>query len=324
MIDWNGLIADAAHAPDLQAWLSEQQTSGDCELSSTRYGDLPRWLRALDELPKAERKVVWLDQDAPRAELQLGDGDRDRLRSALQALHPWRKGPFDLDGVRVDAEWRSDFKWRRIEPHLAPLAGRSVLDVGCGNGYFCFRLLGAGARLVLGIDPSPLFNVQFAALKRLFGPCAAHLLPLADTALSTVPNRFDTVLSMGVLYHRKSPFDHLNYLHSALKPGGQLMIETLVTEGGAHHALVPSGRYARMRNVWFLPSVEAMQHWLRRAGFGDVACVDCCVTDVTEQRSTDWMRFESHAHALDPANAALTVEGLPAPTRAAFIATRPR
>ncbi len=58
---------------------------------------------------------------------------------------PWRKGPFSLYGVNIDTEWRSDWKWDRVLPHLSPLKGRLVLDVGCGGGYHMWRMLGEGA-----------------------------------------------------------------------------------------------------------------------------------------------------------------------------------
>lgn len=322
MIDWEALHSDAAASAPLQSWLSHQQAGGTCVLDASRYGDLPRWLAAVDQLPESAHRRVDLNRDAPRVALDLSDAQRTQLRDTLKALHPWRKGPFDIDDIPVDAEWRSDCKWRRIGQHLSSLEERLVLDVGCGNGYFCFRLLGAGAKLVIGLDPSALFAMQFAALKKLYGPLPAHLLPLPDCALETSPACYDTVLSMGVLYHRKSPFAHLQLLLGALRPGGELLLETLVTDGDQNHVLVPAGRYARMRNVWCLPSTAAVLHWLQRIGFVDAHCVDTTVTTVAEQRKTEWMRFESHESALDPNDPTQTIEGLPAPTRAAFVARR--
>ena len=86
-----------------------------------------------------------------------------------------------------------------------------------------------------------------------------------------------------------------------------------MVEGDENTALVPEDRYAQMRNVWFLPSVPALERWLRRAGFVDVRCVDVSVTSVEEQRSTDWMRYQSLPDFLDPQDHGRTVEGLPAP-----------
>ena len=139
-----------------------------------------------------------------------------------------------------------------------------------------------------------------------------------------IDHRSDTVFSMGVLYHRRSPFEHLGELLDALRRGGELVLETLVVEGDAERVLVPADRYAMMRNVWFIPSPAAMLGWLRRAGFREARLVDVAATTTQEQRRTPWMRFESLADFLDPADPRLTREGYPAPLRAVFIASRPR
>ena len=134
---------------------------------------------------------------------------------------------------------------------------------------------------------------------------------------------FDTVFSMGVLYHRRSPFDHLLELRDALRPGGELVLETLVIEGEKGMVLVPRGRYARMRNVWFLPSVAELEHWLLRAGFVAPRCIDVTVTTMAEQRSTAWMQFESLAQCLQAEDITRTIEGYPAPRRAILLAHKP-
>jgi tRNA (mo5U34)-methyltransferase len=84
--------------------------------------------------------------------------------------------------------------------------------------------------------------------------------------------------------------------------------------------LVPEGRYAKMRNVWFIPSTQTLGGWLRRAGFRDVRLIDCSLTNVAEQHATEWMRFESLVDFLDPEDPSRTLEGHPAPRRAIFLA----
>src|SRR5574339_1065926 len=120
---------------------------------------------------------------------------------------------------------------------------------------------------------------------------------------------FDTIFSMGVLYHRRSPFDHLTDLRGALRSGGELVLETLVIEGGEHSVLVPEGRYAKMKNVWFLPSPQTLMSWLHRAGFRNVRVIEVTATTGEEQRTTDWMRFESLLDYLDPNDHTKTIEG---------------
>lgn len=289
------------------------------------HGDLPRWLAALDALPDVSCSSVDLQADTVRAGLPTDATDEQlqALREALQGLHPWRKGPFDIAGVHVDTEWRSDWKWQRLVPHISPLQGRKVLDIGCGSGYHLWRMLGEGANMALGIDPSWLFWCQFEALKRYLGALPAYYLPLGIEALPAGMQCFETVFSMGVLYHRRSPMDHLLELRDLLMPGGELVLETLVIEGEEGQVLVPSGRYARMGNVWFLPSVPTLLAWLAKCGFRDAQVVVVTPTTTGEQRSTDWMRFQSLADFLDPLDSSRTLEGYPAPIRAVFVAQAP-
>lgn len=308
--------------PSLEAWLRElpQQLSAKLQQG---HGKLDEWRTVVAELPEIVPSSVDLCTNTVRVG-QSDDCDaatREKLAQQLQRLHPWRKGPFDVFGVNIDTEWRSDWKWNRIAPHIESLVGRTVLDVGCGNGYYAWRMAGEGARLVIGVDPTLVFVMQYFALRKFLREPPVYVLPLAMEDVPTDLQAFDTVFSMGVLYHRRSPFDHLFELRSCLRPGGELVLETLVIDGGDGDVLVPQGRYARMRNVWFIPSCASMESWLKRAGFSDVRTVDVTQTTISEQRSTAWMRFDSLPDFLHPDNADLTIEGLPAPKRAVFVAT---
>lgn len=323
MIDFQPLLQQLAdtHLATLSRELPTALTAG---LSVERYGDLPAWYQAMAALPEITPQTVNLsDGVAIGSSRDADSATLAQLEQALRALIPWRKGPYEVFGIHIDTEWRSDWKWDRVLPHLAPLEGRTVLDVGCGNGYHCLRMHGAGATRVIGIDPSPRFVVQFYMLKKYLGDIPVDVLPIGIEALPAAMEAFDTTFSMGVFYHRRSPMDHLRELRDTLRPGGELVLETLVIEGGAGEVLVPEGRYAMMNNVWFLPSAATLQIWLRKCGFTDVRLVDESVTTIEEQRSTDWMRFHSLADFLDPADHSLTAEGHPAPRRAVFIARKP-
>lgn len=285
------------------------------------HGDYPRWSAALDSLPEFD--AIEARFDLPEVTLNADCADPDALRRGLEGLIPWRKGPFRIAGIQIDSEWRSDLKWQRVEPRLEALEGRRILDIGCGNGYHCWRMLAHSPELVIGVEPSVLFNLQFAVLQKYLQRDDIHLLPIGVEQMPEDLEWFDTVLSMGVLYHRKSPLDHLFQLRSFLRPGGQLCLETLVIKGEAGRVLLPEDRYARMRNVWFIPSAMELAAWLERCGFVDIEIVDETVTTTDEQRPTPWMRFESLAQCLDPADPTRTVEGLPAPRRAVIIASKP-
>lgn len=325
MIVYNDLLAALRQNPKLAPWAEALPEQIEAGLNPARYGDLPGWLEALEQLPELTPSRVTLDGEVRVGEqADVSPEQQSQLRQALERLIPWRKGPYWLYGLHLDTEWRSDWKWDRVQPYLAPLHNRLVLDVGCGNGYHCWRMLGEGAARVIGIDPSPRFVVQFEAIKRLIGgQPPVDVLPVGIEALPPNLGAFDTVFSMGVLYHRRSPMDHLRELKDALRPGGQLVLETLVIAGEQGEVLVPEGRYAKMNNVWFLPSGPSLASWLRKCGFRNPRMVDFCPTTTEEQRSTHWMRFHSLAEFLDPEDPGKTAEGHPAPIRAVFVAEAP-
>lgn len=306
---------------DLSPWLEtlpEQIAKG---LDEKRYGDLPRWKKVLSQLPSWPVTQYDLNQPAISVSgYQPSEQEMLTFKDVLKGLHPWRKGPFQLFGVDIDTEWRSDWKWDRLQHAIEPLRGRKVLDVGCGSGYHCWRMRGAGAELVIGIDPTPLFIVQFFLLQHYIQDHHVTVLPMGIEHLPAKLSFFDTTFSMGILYHRRSPFDHLIELRDSLRPGGQLVLETLVIDGNNGEVLVPEGRYARMGNVWFLPSSATLKSWLKKAGFTDIHIIDETTTSIEEQRRTEWMTFYSLEQFLDPEDHSKTIEGYPAPKRAVLTA----
>ena len=295
------------------------------KLDARRWGDMPTWEKALSNLPSITTTNYDLKKGVTIGTVEeIKPNQQKILKENLMDLHPWRKGPFKLFDLEIDTEWRSDWKWDRIEPHIQPLDNRLVLDVGCGNGYHCWRMLGCGAKRVIGIDPSAKFIFQFSAIKKYAGlELPIDILPLGIEDMPEKMASFDSVFSMGVLYHRRSPMDHLRELRELLRPGGQLILETLVIEGGNGSSLVPEGRYAKMPNVWFLPSPETLISWLRKQGFVNAKIIDVTATSTQEQRRTDWMTFESLDNFLDPHDKSKTIEGHPAPIRSAVIAEAP-
>lgn len=288
----------------LSQWQVDLQPLIRDRLSEAGHGDFARWRDSLEKL---------------RAE----STDEQSRRELLVSLSPWRKGPFEIGDILIDAEWRSDLKWDRLKDAIEPLAGRAVLDVGCGNGYYALRMAGAGARAVIGVDPTVLYVMQFLALKHFLRPQGVAVLPLRLDELPQHAGKFDTTFSMGVLYHQRSPIDHLMQLKGMLRQGGQLVLETIYLPGTESCASTPPGRYARMRNLWMLPTVPELTTWLSRAGFDDIFVVNRSRTTPDEQRSTEWMTFESLQQALDPDDSYQTVEGWPAPRRIIVVANAP-
>lgn len=290
-------------AMSLSHWSELLEPLCRSRLSVRTHGDFERWYDTILALETA--------QPADRKELLL-------------RLVPWRKGPFRVGGVDIDSEWRSDLKWSRLERDIEPLDGRRVLDVGCGNGYYALQMRKAGASLVVGVDPTLLFMMQFIAVNTFERDPAIFVLPLRLEELPPANSAFDTTFSMGVLYHQRAPIDHLRQLLATLRPGGQLVLETIFVPGEESYACTPPDRYARMRNVWLLPTIAELTTWLRRSGFRDIQVIDKSITTSAEQRSTEWMPFESLQEALDPDDPSRTVEGWPVPHRVVVTASRTR
>jgi tRNA (mo5U34)-methyltransferase len=323
VIEFGDFYQAIAKGP-LSPWLNTLPSQLTAWQKESLHGKFKMWFNAVDRLPLLQPERLDLLHSVTANMLEpLPKGQREGMENLLRNLMPWRKGPFSLYDIEIETEWRSDWKWDRVLPHISSLAGRTVLDVGCGSGYHMWRMLGAGANFVVGIDPMQLFLCQFEAVRKLLGGCQrAHLLPLGIEQLPEL-NAFDTLFSMGVLYHRRSPLDHLLQLKNQLVSGGELVLETIVIEGDSNQVLVPGDRYAQMNNIYFIPSAEALKGWLIKCGFINVRIADVSLTTVEEQHRTPWMTSESLAEFLDPNDSSKTVEGYPAPRRALLIANKP-
>ena len=309
-------MQDTPLAPYSQALASAVNERGH----ALKHGHLPGWEAAVHQLPPTPACAFSINDGSVSINYSCDDEQSKALRSALEALMPWRKGPFSFGSTFIDTEWRSDWKWERLAEHLSPLTGRTVLDVGCGSGYHMWRIREAGASTVLGIDPSLLYVKQFEAAQHFIQDPCVQLIPLPMEALPTTMQVFDTVLSMGVLYHRRDPHLHLRELAMAMSVDGELVLETLVMPGETNDSLLIEDRYANMRNIYELPTVARLCQWISEAGFISPVVADITTTSRREQRSTPWMTSHSLAQALDPDDSSKTIEGYPRPLRAVVIA----
>lgn len=258
-----------------------------------------------------------------RLEGALGERAKESLVRAARSLHPWRKGPLQLPGLEIDAEWRSDRKYDRIAPALGELGGRRVIDVGCGNGYYMIRMAAQDPLFVYGIDPSVLFLFQFELVQRYLRDERLQIDLMGAEHLDLFPGTFDVALCMGIVYHQRHPLELLARLRECLRPGGRCLLESQTIPGESTVALFPESRYAKARNVYFVPTAACLENWMRRAGFRDVQRVSHLPVTGEEQRRTEWMTFESLDDFLDPKDPTQTVEGYPAPWRTAVVGFRP-
>lgn len=307
---WLDLLGPRARRQELLALIAERDAAA--ERAASGRPDLS------PELAQLRAEKVLIDQ----ARVSFGEaGDlspaqRAALESHLLALRPWKKGPFSIFGIEIDAEWRSDLKWERLAPRVGSLEGQLVADIGCHNGYFMYRMLAHGARAVLGFEP-------YAPLRRTFDLLQSfHPFPALSFELLGVEHvdlfeeSFDTIFCLGILYHHTDPVGLLRKLRKSLKrPSGRIFIDCQGIAGSEPMALVPSGRYAGAGGVWFLPTLSALKNWAVRAGFSRVETLYSEPLSTEEQRATAWAPLKSLADFLDPNDSSRTIEGYPAPYR---------
>ena len=296
--------------------LGEILAGHDSLLASNKKGVI-RYRELCDRI--ADLRACHLDLDRAAVSIgraaELDSGERARLHRVLRGFMPWRKGPFNLFGIEIDAEWRSNRKWERLQPVLPELSDRVIADIGCNNGYYMFRLAARQPRLVLGFEPLLHHHFTFRALNGMAGCRNLRSELLGVERLGLFENFFDLVLLMGILYHRISPVEVLRDCHRALKQGGLLIVESQAIPGEEPVSLFPESTYAKVPGTWFVPTAACLLNWLKRAGFAQAELFCRHPMDATEQRRTEWMTFESFADFMDPADPNRTVEGYPAPWR---------
>ena len=111
---------------NLSAWLETLPLQLK-EWEKQTHGDYAKWSKIVDFLPDLQADTIDLkntvksDHTSP-----LSEGEKTTHYPSLKQLMPWRKRTLSLFGIHVDCEWRSDFKWDRVLPHLAPLKDRTI------------------------------------------------------------------------------------------------------------------------------------------------------------------------------------------------------
>lgn len=287
---------------------------------SKTHKKYPLWMHNLQKISSVNPATVSVKSPYIAIE-NLENYHHQSLLSQLRSLAPWRKGPYQLGSIIIDSEWQGWMKWERLKNYLPNLNNQQILDVGAGNGYFSYQMALNGAKQVWALEPYLLYNYQFFAIQSLIQNKLPIIMLPIKLEMLTVQQYFDIVFSMGVLYHQKSPIEHLKQLRNKLKKSGMLVLETLIIDGELGNHLLPKDRYAKMRNVWFIPSVLTMISYLERCGFEQIKCVNVNQTTRLEQHRTLWLgdNPESLEDFLNPDNPNQTIEGYPAPKRAVFI-----
>lgn len=265
---------------------------------------------ALENLPHIDSTVTLGNTVTLKSDVAV---DIQALETTARLMMPWRKGPFDLFGLFIDTEWRSDQKYNFLRPHFN-LRDKKVADIGCNNGYYMFRFLEDTPQKVVGFDPSALFKSQFDLVNHFVKSDIVYEL-LGVEHLPFYEEKFDVIFCLGVLYHRSDPVAMLKALFQGLEKGGELYLDTFIIEGTEPYALCPQGSYSKITNVYFVPTLRALENWCIKAGFSGFEVLGTVVTTSDEQRKTSWIESQSLEDFLNPDDSTKTVEGYPAPIR---------
>jgi len=272
--------------------------------------------KALKNIQQIDTSKINIDtnNDWITATKDLSQEETQFLKENLQALIPWRKGPFNLCNIKIDSEWQSNLKYNLLEKHCN-LKDKIVADVGCNNGYYMFRMLSQNPKKLVGFDPSVVFKTQFDIVNHFIKSDIKYEL-LGVEHLEFYEHKFDFIFMLGVLYHRSDPIASLKSLNRALNKSGEIIIDSFMIDGDEEVCLVPKERYAMIPNIYFIPTINCFKNWLHRAGFIDIELLEITKTDSNEQRPTPWTFEQSLENFLDPNDSNKTIEGYLAPKRA--------
>lgn len=278
-----------------------------------KWKNILPYQEAIAALPHHENIEVTLGD---RVEISIADLSHEealQIEQTAQLMKPWRKGPFGINHLVIDAEWQSYIKYNLLQPYF-DLENKVVGDIGCNNGYYLFRMLQQHPKKLVGFDPSAIYYSQFQFLNHFIGSEIVYEL-LGVEHVAYYEHQFDILFCLGVLYHRSDPVSTLKSLFKGLHKGGILILDTFMIDGEEEVALTPKQRYSKIPNIYFIPTVNALLNWCYRAGFEEVEVLQTMVTASTEQRKTEWIETQSLDDFLDPEDETRTIEGYPAPKR---------
>ena len=198
---------------------------------------------------------------------QTINADPQELAKFSDLAHRWWDTESEFRPLHQINPLRLDW----IDAHAA-LAGKRVLDVGCGGGILSDSMARRGAT-VLGIDlaAKSLKVAQLHALEAQT-PNVEYREVSAETLAAQVPGSFDVVTCMEMLEHVPDPASIVAACHALVKPGGWVFFSTINRNAkafifaiiGAEHVLqlLPKGTHEYAK---FIRPSELAQ-WCRNTG----------------------------------------------------------
>lgn len=249
--------------------------------------------------------------------------EKNDIIDCIEKLIPWRKGPYffsQFENLKIDSEWDSEKKWQRIDPYLN-LKDKTILDIGCNNGYFLFKSIEKKPKLAYGIDPVYRYYLQYFFIKNILYKEHTNLFfdLLGVEDLILFKKKFDMIFCMGILYHHRDPIGILRNIHQSLNTGGEVLVDCQGIEGNKSYCLFVEKKYTNANGFWFLPTLSALENWLKRSGFRDIKTIYNEYLSTDEQKTSKDSPFPSLKEAI---RENLTIEGYPLPKRFYLIAKK--
>lgn len=143
----------------------------------------------------------------------------------------WRRFLESLTEERIETAQTS------LTAMLGSVAGKSVIDVGCGSGIFSLAAKRLGASRVHSFDFDPGSVGCAEELKRRYFPGDATWSveqgSVLDSGYLTSLGPWDVVYSWGVLHHTGAMWDALEAAGHLVAPGGKLFIAIYNDQGWA-------------------------------------------------------------------------------------------
>jgi len=245
---------------------------------------------AIKAIPEFEDITINITDTIEIDIASLSQEDAQKIYDCAYMMRPWRKGPFAINDIFIDAEWKSYMKYNLLEPHF-DLTDKIVGDIGCNNGYYLFRMMKQNPKKLIGFDPSAIYYSQFMFIDKFVKSDIVYEL-LGVEHVEFYEHKFDVLFCLGVLYHRSDPVAMLKSLYKGLNKGGELILDTFMIDGEDEVCLTPKDRYSKIPNIYFIPTVNALKNWCHRAGFDEVEVLAIKKTDLTEQRKTSWVNTQ--------------------------------
>jgi SAM-dependent methyltransferase len=143
-----------------------------------------------------------------------------------------------------DGEDATSDSFQKLERICLPsdLTGKSFLDIGCSEGFFCNAAAERGATRVVGID------VKTPSLEIARKTYSSPVIEFREQSWDTLPEgKFDVILLASAMHYEKDPAALLNRIADSLAPGGVFILECGVDRSPTREmVLVPRRRI----NTW--------------------------------------------------------------------------